>query len=107
MPSGRKSIKDEIGVLQRYNQLSKKYFDFIEEMLDSKSKIDRKWAAERLDKAFPKMIPTQVGGLDGQPIQVQWQQSPSLILARRWAEKLHDALTRWIVLGQHRRAATT
>lgn len=27
MPSGRKSIKEEIGVLQRYNELSNAYFE--------------------------------------------------------------------------------
>jgi hypothetical protein len=55
---GRKSLKDEIGILNRYAELAPRYFKFINEMLDENSnKEDRKWAAERLDKAFPKMIP--------------------------------------------------
>lgn len=63
MPSGRKSLKDEIQILNRYAELAPKYFRFINEMLDeSAAKEDRKWAAERLDKAFPKFIPQQIEG---------------------------------------------
>lgn len=60
MPSGRKSLKDEINILQRYAELSPKYFKFISEMLDNKSKEDSKWAVERLDKAFSKMLPQNI-----------------------------------------------
>ncbi len=62
MPSGRKSLKDEINVLNRFNQLAPKYFKVIEEHLKSKSKADRQWAVERLDKAFAKMIPQKIQG---------------------------------------------
>lgn len=59
--AGRKSLRDEIEVLRRYAELSVPYFKFISEMLAPESdKEDRKWAAERLDKAFPKMIPQNV-----------------------------------------------
>lgn len=62
MPSGRKSLKEEIGVLQRYSDLAPKYFAFIKQMLDSKNKKDQMWAAERLDKAFAKMVPQTING---------------------------------------------
>ena len=62
MPSGRKSLKDEIAVLNRYAELAPKYFKFIQEMLDSKNVEDKKWAVERLDKAFVKMVPQKLSG---------------------------------------------
>lgn len=58
MAVGRKSLRDEIQVIRRYAELAPPYFKFINKMLAEDSpKEDRKWAAERLDKAFPKMIP--------------------------------------------------
>lgn len=75
--AGRKSLKDELGILRRYADLTEPYFKFLEKMLKSKSKKDQMWACEQLKNAFPKFIPQQVGGLDGDPIQVQWLQSSS------------------------------
>ncbi len=40
MHSGRKTLKDEVGILQRYIDLSAPYFAFIREMLEGKSKED-------------------------------------------------------------------
>jgi hypothetical protein len=77
--AGRKSLKDELGILRRYADLTEPYFKFLTQMLKSKSKADKMWAAEQLKNAFPKFIPQQVGGLDGEPIQITWQQSPSPI----------------------------
>ncbi len=65
MPAGRKTLKDEINVLNRFNELAPKYFKVINEHLDSKFKSDRQWAVERLDKAFAKMIPQKLAG-DGE-----------------------------------------
>lgn len=59
---GRKTLRDEIGVLRRYNDLSEPYFKFIQQMLSSEDKEDRKWAAERLDKAYVKMVPQTING---------------------------------------------
>lgn len=77
--AGRKSLKDELGILRRYADLTEPYFNFLQKMLESKNKKDQMWACEQLKNAFPKFIPQQVGGLDGDPIQVQWLQSPSPI----------------------------
>jgi hypothetical protein len=72
MPSGRKSLKDEIAVLSRYNELSVPYFKFIREMLNSDAIENQKWAAERLDKAFVKMVPQTIqGDNEGGPIQIK------------------------------------
>ena len=62
MASGRKSLKDEIGVLRRFEQLSPKVFNIIDKMLDSKSKQDRLWAMDWLKNGFAKMIPQKIGG---------------------------------------------
>jgi hypothetical protein len=70
--AGRKSLKDELGILRRYADLTEPYFKFLNKMLTSKSKKDQMWACEQLKNAFPKFIPQQVGGLDGEPIQVEW-----------------------------------
>jgi hypothetical protein len=79
MPAGRKSLRDEINVIQRYAELAPKYFKFISQMLDDDApKDDKKWAAERLDKAFPKMIPQDINADLGGNLTISWQQSQSL-----------------------------
>jgi hypothetical protein len=60
--AGRKSLRDEIGILRRYNDLSVPYFKFITKMITSDKKADQMWAAERLDKAFVKMVPQVIAG---------------------------------------------
>ena len=77
--AGRKSLKDELGILRRYADLTEPYFKVLKARLNSKNKKEQDWAVEQLTKAYTKMIPQQVGGLDGEPIQVQWLQSPSNI----------------------------
>lgn len=70
--SGRKSLRDEIKVLENYAQLSPSYFRVLKKYLESGIPEDEKWAVERLDKAFPKFIPTQIEGTpDGAPIGIQ------------------------------------
>lgn len=66
MPAGRKSLREEIGIVRRYADLTEPYFKFIAEMIAPESPLEnRKWAAERLDKAFPKFIPQKLEG-DGE-----------------------------------------
>lgn len=57
MPAGRKSLREEIQVLQRYSELSVPYFKFIRDCLEGDDKSDKKWAGDVLTKAFVKMIP--------------------------------------------------
>jgi len=66
---GRKSMREEIAVLRRYNDLSEPYFKFIQEMLNSELIEDRKWAAERLDKAYVKMVPQTIKGDEDSPLE--------------------------------------
>lgn len=67
---GRKSFKEEMGVLERFNQLSPKVFAYVNECLDSKSKADKRWALEWLKTGFTKMIPQKLTGDKDNPIYV-------------------------------------
>lgn len=57
---GRKSWTEELQIAGRYSALSKPFFRFIKKMLESEDKNDQKWAAERLEKAYVKMIPQDI-----------------------------------------------
>jgi hypothetical protein len=69
--AGRKSWTEELQIARKYSALSDKYFEFLMEMLDSEEKADRKWASERLEKAYVKMIPQDVT-TGGQPINISF-----------------------------------
>lgn len=69
---GRKSKAEELQVIRRYQDLAPKFFAVLTEFLNSEKKEDKKWAVEQLSKAYPKMIPQQVTGEGGGPIEVQW-----------------------------------
>ena len=66
---GRKSYFEELNIANRYSELSEPFFEFLLEMFNSDDKADRKWAAERLEKAYVKMIP-QDHTSGGQPLQI-------------------------------------
>lgn len=57
---GRKSYFEELNIANRYALLSEPYFKFLKEMMESKDKKDQMWAAERLEKAYVKMIPQDI-----------------------------------------------
>lgn len=57
---GRKSWTEELQIAARYTALSKPFFSFLKKMLESEDKNDQKWAAERLEKAYVKMIPQDI-----------------------------------------------
>lgn len=68
--AGRKSLKTELKMFDRYSELSEPYFRVLRKHLESDNKHDEKWAVEQLTKAFTKMIPTEVSGVDGKPIPI-------------------------------------
>jgi hypothetical protein len=77
--AGRKSKFEELQIVERYAELSEPFFKVLKKMLNSKVKGDQRFAIEQLSKAFPKMIPTQITGAGGDPIQVAWlSQSPTI-----------------------------
>ena len=67
---GRKSFKEELSIKQRYSDLSGPFFAFLKECFEGSNKIDKKWAAEQLSKAFTKMLPQEISGVDGKPIPI-------------------------------------
>lgn len=58
--TGRKGFGEELELIRRYSELSDKYFAFLVEMYESGDKNDKKWACERLEKAYIKMIPQDI-----------------------------------------------
>ena len=71
MKTGRKSLKEELQIKQRYADLSEPYFKVLKKALESKNPADQRWAVEQLTKAYTKMIPQQVTGEDDGPIQIK------------------------------------
>lgn len=57
--TGRKSLKDELRMFERYSELTEPYFRVLKSHLEGG---DEKWAVEQLTKAFTKMIPQQLEG---------------------------------------------
>jgi hypothetical protein len=66
--AGRKSLKDELRMFERYSELSVPYFKVLKKHLSSAISEDQKWAVEQLTKAFVKMIPTEITGKDGKDL---------------------------------------
>ena len=83
--AGRKTLKDELGILRRYADLTEPYFKFLNQMLTSANKKDKMWAAEQLKNAYPKFIPqTLEGSGENGELQVQvinYGNSPSQVSA--------------------------
>ena len=78
MKTGRKSKYEELKIVERYAALSDDFFAVLKASLKSKNKGDRQWAVEQLTKAYSKMIPQQLTGDGGGPIEVTWSsQSPT------------------------------
>lgn len=69
--AGRKSYFEELNIANRYALLSEDYFKFLKRMMASDDLADQKWAAERLEKAYVKMIPQDVTS-GGQPIVISF-----------------------------------
>ncbi len=76
--AGRKSLKDELKVMERYADLSESYFKVLKKALESESKEDQRWAADNLKGAFAKMIPQDINADLGGTLLIQWQSQQSL-----------------------------
>jgi hypothetical protein len=57
--TGRKTLREELQIMQRYSDLSVPYFKFLRDCLEGDDKTDKKWASEQLSKAFVRMIPQE------------------------------------------------
>jgi len=73
MPSGRKSLKEELQIKQRYADLTEPYFKVLKKHLQGGNVVNEKWAVEQLTKAYTKMIPQDVNAdLTGE-LNIKWQ----------------------------------
>jgi hypothetical protein len=66
--TGRKTLKDEIKIVERLAALSEPTFRYIRGMLDSEEKADKKWAVEQMIKLYSKCIPTEITGAGGEAL---------------------------------------
>lgn len=56
--AGRKSLKEELRMFERYSELTEPYFRVLKKKLESDTDPSAQmWAVEQLTKAFVKMIP--------------------------------------------------
>ena len=69
--AGRKSLKEELGVLERFSQLSPKVFGYLERCLASGIKEDERWAMDWLKTGFAKMIPQKLEGDKDNPLYIK------------------------------------
>lgn len=73
MKLGRKSLKDELKMFDRYSELTEPYFRVLKKHLNSEKKEDEKWAVEQLTKAFTKMIPQDVNADLTGDLTIKWK----------------------------------
>lgn len=69
--AGRKSLKDEIKIIERLTALSEPTFKYIEGLYLAGEKEDKKWAVEQMMKLYSKCIPTEITGENGEALKIQ------------------------------------
>jgi hypothetical protein len=67
-------------IRQHVDKFAPVFWQLMEEMAQSKSKDDKKFFIQEFNKIQTKMIPTEVGGIGGEPIAITWQPSLSPIV---------------------------
>jgi len=65
MKTGRKSLKEEIQIVERMAELSIPVFKFVKSCFESEEKGDKKWASEQMMKLYAKAVPTEITGESG------------------------------------------
>lgn len=59
--AGRKSLKEELKLFERYSELTEPYFRVLRKKLNSDADPSAQmWAVEQLSKAFVKMLPQDI-----------------------------------------------
>lgn len=59
--TGRKSLKEELKLFERYSELTEPYFKVLKKKLNSDTDPSAQmWAVEQLTKAFIKMLPQDI-----------------------------------------------
>ena len=67
---GRKSLKEELKLFERYSELTGPYFRILKKRLKSGDPDQENWAVEQLTKAYTKMIPQKLIGDPDNPLHV-------------------------------------
>ncbi len=67
---GRKSLKEELKLFERYSELTEPYFRVLKKRLESGMPDQENWAVEQLTKAYTKMIPQTLAGDPENPLHV-------------------------------------
>lgn len=60
--AARKSLPEELNIMQRYADLTPLYFQRVQEFLASEDKNDQKFAMTLMNSPFTKMIPQTIDG---------------------------------------------
>jgi hypothetical protein len=58
-------------IRQNVDKFSPVFWQLMEEFAQSKSKDDKRFFITEFNKIQTKMVPTEVGGIDGEPIHIQ------------------------------------
>ncbi len=67
--TGRKTLKEELKLFERYSELTEPYFRVLKKKLNGEDNTGQMWAVEQLTKAFVKMLPQDMDvTTKGQPI---------------------------------------
>jgi hypothetical protein len=64
-------------VKENVDKFSPLFWDLMGKFAKSKVKEDQKFFMQEFNKLQAKLIPQQLGGINDEPIQIQWQQSKS------------------------------
>lgn len=75
MKTGRKSLRDELKLMERYSSLTEPYFKVLKKHLESERKDDQRWAADNLKNAFARMIPQDINAEIGGNLTISWSSS--------------------------------
>lgn len=71
MAAGRKSLKEEIQLIRYMTELAGPTFDYLKLCVTSGEKADKQWAVEQLMKLYPKALPNEVTGENGEAIKME------------------------------------
>lgn len=68
--AGRKSLKEEIKIVERMAELTGPVFDYLKLCISSGDKKDKQWAIEQMMKLYPKALPTEIATDPDSPFQI-------------------------------------
>lgn len=70
---GRVGVGKETFVKTQLDKFAPIWWELLLTLLEGESKEDRRFAMAELNKLQIKTMPTEIGGLDGAPIEIKWK----------------------------------